>query len=308
MVWAAIGIDWRSPLIFLKGNVNAGTYCTMLNHYHIFDSIAESAQVRGATIPFFQQDGAPAHTAKTTIEWLQKKTPLIKNWPPNSPDLSPIEMIWGILKRKLAERQPKNLEEFKGIIRREYNNIPQATINRMIFGMNSRFRLCIAHHGECIGHLLTKHRLREDYVIPSDILQPRDLCLRNIGTTIKLRAKAIFISDSPTPQLPDAAIITLSDIETPQGQNPKIITMHVPFKDDWDPDLEYFFQAKVMGQVSSSPRSPPTLAYFLNFIGMIIDPHPPPEDDELLIEDGDDESFRSEDSDGNSYSQSDDES
>ena len=41
----------------------------------------------------FQQDGAPAHTAALTQDWIKKKCPgfIGKNeWPPNSPDLSPL--------------------------------------------------------------------------------------------------------------------------------------------------------------------------------------------------------------------------
>src|SRR6218665_2066818 len=41
----------------------------------------------------FQQDGAPAHTARVTQEWLHAYCPEIigkDRWPPNSPDLNPL--------------------------------------------------------------------------------------------------------------------------------------------------------------------------------------------------------------------------
>ena len=41
----------------------------------------------------FQQDGAPAHTAKITQNWLKTNVPNFWTkdiWPPNSPDLSPM--------------------------------------------------------------------------------------------------------------------------------------------------------------------------------------------------------------------------
>ncbi len=48
----------------------------------------------------FQQDLAPAHTAKITKSWLNDHGVGVLDWPPNSPDLNPIEDIWGIVKRK----------------------------------------------------------------------------------------------------------------------------------------------------------------------------------------------------------------
>src|SRR6218665_629353 len=47
----------------------------------------------------FQQDGAPAHTARVTQEWLHANCPEIiekDRWPPNSPDLHPPDYnVWG---------------------------------------------------------------------------------------------------------------------------------------------------------------------------------------------------------------------
>jgi len=46
----------------------------------------------------FQQDGAPAHTARNTTDYLKKeKIDSIKPnmWPPNSPDLNPVDYaVW----------------------------------------------------------------------------------------------------------------------------------------------------------------------------------------------------------------------
>ena len=49
----------------------------------------------------FQQDGAPAHTAAMTQEWIGQHCPdMIKKdeWPPNSPDPNPLDChVWGAL-------------------------------------------------------------------------------------------------------------------------------------------------------------------------------------------------------------------
>jgi len=48
----------------------------------------------------FQQDGAPAHRAHDTVTMLQRETPEFippEMWPPNSPDLNPVDYsTWDI--------------------------------------------------------------------------------------------------------------------------------------------------------------------------------------------------------------------
>ena len=41
----------------------------------------------------FMQDGAPCHTAKVTIAYLQHEGVKVLKWPGNSPDLNPIETL-----------------------------------------------------------------------------------------------------------------------------------------------------------------------------------------------------------------------
>ena len=62
----------------------------------------------------FQQDGASSHTAHQTIDYLGKLgICVLKNWPPLSPDLNPIETIWAWMKYELRQNPPKNLADLQ---------------------------------------------------------------------------------------------------------------------------------------------------------------------------------------------------
>ena len=64
--------------------------------------------------PIFQQDGASAHTAETTRDFFGRNEVLVlPNWPPNSPDLNLIEIIWALIKQKLRNNPAKTIDELK---------------------------------------------------------------------------------------------------------------------------------------------------------------------------------------------------
>jgi len=65
-----------------------------------------------------QQDGAPAHRARETVQLLSERTDAwlmgSKIWPPNSFDLNPVDYgIWGLSQECVYSKSIRDLEEFK---------------------------------------------------------------------------------------------------------------------------------------------------------------------------------------------------
>ncbi|KHJ78301.1 hypothetical protein OESDEN_22079 [Oesophagostomum dentatum] len=56
---------------------------------------------RGLQKYTFQQDNAAVHTSGFTRTWLQDNHIRVLDWPARSPDLKPMENLWGILVRRI---------------------------------------------------------------------------------------------------------------------------------------------------------------------------------------------------------------
>ena len=67
--------------------------------------------------------------------------------PPNSPDLSAIELIWSIIKGMMKIFPPTTMEELKSIIQRIWKSIPKEMCERIIEHIKKRWDLCMSHKG-----------------------------------------------------------------------------------------------------------------------------------------------------------------
>ncbi len=75
-------------------------------------------------ISFSSRIWQPAHTAKSTESWLNDHGVGVLYWPENSPDLNPKENLWGIVKRKMRNKRPKNADELKATVKETWTSIP----------------------------------------------------------------------------------------------------------------------------------------------------------------------------------------
>ena len=113
MVWGSFGYGGLGELVVLPRNetVNKEAYYTLLN-LHLEDSFEKSKT------SILQQDGAPCHTAKVIKGWLSDcGIPFIEDWPGNSPDLSPIENLWAIIKAKLRDQDTSSIEKLEATLK-----------------------------------------------------------------------------------------------------------------------------------------------------------------------------------------------
>jgi len=92
----------------------------------------------------FQQDNAPAHRAVDTVEFLSRNTPDFTSpllWPPNSPDLNPVDYeVWGVLRQPLYRNKIRDVDHLKQRFIEEWRCFDQNIIDRAVRQWRVRLR------------------------------------------------------------------------------------------------------------------------------------------------------------------------
>ena len=83
-----------------------------------------------------QQDNDPKHTSKLCKNYLQRKaeagTIKILEWPSQSPDLNPIELLWEEMNRCIKKKRPTSLETLEQTTREVWNEISREMLQKLI--------------------------------------------------------------------------------------------------------------------------------------------------------------------------------
>jgi transposase len=147
MIWGGISLNGRTDLVILGGpSLNAERYIEDILQDHV-------VPIAVGVGPNFllMQDNARPHTAAVVTNFLDELGIHRLNWPACSPDLNPIEHLWDEIKRRLRKRRPPivTLNQLRGALQDEWENIDEALIQTLIESMPRRIRAVIGARG---GH------------------------------------------------------------------------------------------------------------------------------------------------------------
>ncbi len=110
-------------LHFIDGIMNSQMYYSILK-----EKMLPSLHALGRRT-LFQLDNDPKHTSKATVGFLKKNRVKVIQWPSMSPDLNPIEHLWGILKRQVEHHSPSSIQSLKYVILEEWKKIDLAKMS-----------------------------------------------------------------------------------------------------------------------------------------------------------------------------------
>ena len=98
MVWGCMGWNGVGTLVEVQRKMNAEQYCQILEEA-VEESFENLDMLPGKRI--FEQDNDPKHTSKKADKWFEDNGVEVLSWPPQSPDINPIEHLWVHVKRQM---------------------------------------------------------------------------------------------------------------------------------------------------------------------------------------------------------------
>lgn len=132
-------------LHFVDGMINAEKYQEVLQS-HLMPSIPPLSSEFGEFI--YQQDGASCHTARSTKQWLvDNEIPLLE-WPSGSPDLSPIETLWGNMKKYLKKNPTASKQLLKVRLEEIWSAVTPEYCQKLVRTMPQRIKAVIERKGD----------------------------------------------------------------------------------------------------------------------------------------------------------------
>ncbi|KAG3106536.1 hypothetical protein PI125_g13142 [Phytophthora idaei] len=149
--WPGVGfsLKGKTDLAFLIGRQNSFDYQeTPANYLVPFGEAFHDGNY------VFHHDNASIHASKSTKDFLESSEIEVLQWPALSPDLNPIENVWGYLTRDVYSdgKQYMALEDLKDAILDAWEKLDMSRLQELVKSMPDR----VADVVEDIGKK-TKH-------------------------------------------------------------------------------------------------------------------------------------------------------
>ena len=148
MVWGCMGWNGVGRLVEVQGIMDAKQYVEILEDG--IPTSLEKLELEQETF-YFQQDNDPKHTLNLAYEWFNDRDINLLDWPPQSPDLNPIEHLWNVIKKRVLqyESPPTSIDQLWARLCEQWNLIPAEVCQNLIESMPRRCEAVIKAKG---GH------------------------------------------------------------------------------------------------------------------------------------------------------------
>lgn len=146
MVWGCFSWFGVGNLAQINGIMTAEGYIDILCE-NLEESMLKMGLENNNT---FQQDNDPKHTAKKTRAFFRSTRIKSMEWPPQSPDLNPIENLWAILENKVDTTNVTNKQAYFAALQKAWDDLDQQHLRNLVESMKERLQLVIEAKG---GHI-----------------------------------------------------------------------------------------------------------------------------------------------------------
>lgn len=149
MCWGAFSLFGKLPISFPSSKMDSAEYQALLQ-----TTLIPFMRKNRARHLIYQQDNASIHVSTSTKAWFAAKNIPVVPWPTRSPDLNPMENLWGILVRRVYKnnKQYASVAELKAAINKEWDGIEPQVISALYGSMPNRIFDLISRKGHTINY------------------------------------------------------------------------------------------------------------------------------------------------------------
>jgi hypothetical protein len=144
-VWAAIGSGFKFPFIIFAKNIDSTHSIDSLQRRGFFESADDRF---GSRQWYLVQNSALCHTSSRSLNALFELCNVFPEWPPNSPDLNPIESLWGAIKRRVRWDRIQTIQTV-------WSEFSQESIDHLVGSFANRAKLVAEAEGRTIQPLIS---------------------------------------------------------------------------------------------------------------------------------------------------------
>lgn len=137
MVWGCISWEGVGNWKLIEGKMTKCVYREILQQ-ELLDTISKHGLDESTVV--FQQDNDPKHNSILLREWFSEQGFSVMRWPPQSPDLNPIEHVWNEVDRRLRrlKHPPTSKKDLWEKICRVWEGIEVDFVRKLINTMPDR--------------------------------------------------------------------------------------------------------------------------------------------------------------------------
>ncbi|CAJ0591375.1 unnamed protein product [Cylicocyclus nassatus] len=96
------------------------------------------------------QDNAPPHKSRFTLEKLKEWDLDTLEWPAESPDSNPIELVWGNMKKFISAKNVRTLDDLKVRIVQYWKGLTPDVCKKYVLGVRKKLVRVIEQGGQNI--------------------------------------------------------------------------------------------------------------------------------------------------------------
>ena len=142
----AFSLIGTTRLAVMRGRQNTAAYLRIMedNLLPFFDEEMPVGWI-------YQQDNAPIHVSESARSWFHGQGVRLMVWPSRSPDLNPMENIWGWLARRLYanNRQFNSVSDLQNCVLGEREQVRQQLVRDLVESMHKRTAQVLQRGGFC---------------------------------------------------------------------------------------------------------------------------------------------------------------